>query len=134
MIPTAGSSKADVASSSNVSKDTTLNVPIVTINIEETDDELQTLAPPKVVFLSNFAKTSTEEQIRNYIAKRIPDFVSNVLVSKMNLPETRNYASFKLTIRDNEELFDYLLKKDFWPRNTFVKPFLRRAYQATIPM
>lgn len=99
----------------------------------EGDEELQTLDPPKVVFLSNFAKSSTEEKIQSYVAKRITDGLSSIFIEKMKLPDNREYASFKITVRGNDVLYNSLLRKDFWPRNAFVKPFLRRVYQAVIP-
>lgn len=97
------------------------------------DDELVALAPPKVVFLSNFPKNYEVEKIQTYIANRLnSDDLSHLFVSKMTLPENRAYSSFKITVRNNDLLGDVLLNKQFWPRNTFVKPFLRRARQAVI--
>lgn len=97
----------------------------------EEEDELVALQPPKVVFLSNFPKGYEVEKIEGYIAKRVNESdLSNLLISKMALPENREYSSFKVNVRNNDYMYEMLLNKQFWPKNTFVKPFLRRAYQA----
>lgn len=103
------------------------------VSENSSEEELEALPPPKVVFISNLANGSTIEKIQDFISKRIDNIdPSKIFVHKMNLPDNREYSSFKITVRDND-LYDTLLNKQFWPRNTFVKPFLRRTYQAVIP-
>lgn len=90
------------------------------------DNDFEALKPNKVVFLSNLPNTLPVTKIQSYLQKRIPSKMSTIHVHKMKGFETKRYSSFKIFVNEDDELFNMLVNKQFWPNNTFVREFFRR--------
>lgn len=79
---------------------------------------------PRSVFLSRIGPSVTIEQVEDYIRRKIPS-ASHFSARKMLFKDPREYSSFEITIRKNIDLFDTILRPDFWPTRAIVKEFKR---------
>ena len=80
---------------------------------------LQTIPPPKPIFISRFTPQTTSENVVDYIKKKssTKSIIKCVKISKASSP----VSSFKIIAPPN--ISETLLSENFWPNNTFVKIF-----------
>lgn len=80
------------------------------------------ISPKKTIFVTRFAADTVAEDVVSYIESKITnDIVNDIKVYKMN---TRNRVSFKVIVPN--ELFDTIVNREFWPKNTLVREFIYR--------
>lgn len=83
----------------------------------------------KVVYVSNFETSVTEEQIVNYLIRKnvitsAEDVSCKILVSPSVDIQTVSFVSFKVTV--GSKAFDSIVKSEWWPDGIVAREFVKR--------
>lgn len=83
----------------------------------------------KVVYVSNFETSVTEEQIVNYLVRKnvitsAQDVSCKILVSPSVDISTVSFVSFKITV--GSKAFDSIVKSEWWPDGIVAREFVKR--------
>lgn len=129
------SKKRENKSKSNRANKTEVEAEIVdatvtpTANVESgtnmTRPNTLSMAPAKkMVFVSRFDPQTTAEDLNSYIKSKIDgDFYLKTFKLKSSYSESR--SSFKIIVP--QDIFDKIIRYDFWPKKAFVKEFVDKA-------
>lgn len=88
--------------------------------------QLVVIPPKKSIFVSRFAYETTADEINYYIKNKIKNDNADILTNKFKYSQQRSITSFKITVPP--ELFNEIVKPDFWPQNTLVREYIFKDY------
>lgn len=83
--------------------------------------QLKAIPKNQHIFLSRFASDTTIEDVNFYIKSNLNCDI-NISIHKFSYSQPRSITSFKLTT--SPELFQQLVKPEFWPHNTLVREYV----------
>lgn len=98
------------------------SMPPSVINVSQPSHGITVVAPPRSIFLSRLGVEVTGPQVEKFIREKTSS-TANIGVRKMLFREPREFSSFEVTIKDDEELYNIVLSPDFWPALTAVREF-----------
>lgn len=92
--------------------------------INEDVINIAAVPPPRSIFVTRIALDVDEKLLYTYIKSKISGLEQSTLtVRKMKFKETREFNAFELKVGRNEDLFNTLLCRNFWPQNAVVKEY-----------
>lgn len=88
--------------------------------VEDLENELIALDRTKSIFVSGFPSVTTVKAISNHVLKKLP--LANIeAMDIVKLPIKGDFASFTLKTGRDDDLFNVMNSKEFWPNNTIVR-------------
>ena len=90
---------------------------------------LRVVEPLKHIFVSRFAEETSESDIQDFIARKLPIKDAKLKVTKFKYSYARYVASFKISLPLS--IYETVITESFWPANTVVHEFKKKPKKTT---